>query len=331
MIINQDFKTFYPEFISAFSKEYEECIKSVTPHSLYDPLHYVMSHSGKQIRPAILAGTALSFKDMDLKEIIPAACSIEMIHNFTLIHDDIMDNDLLRHGMKTVHAKWGINEAILSGDGLFAIALQQLDYYTKEPQLYSKIMPLVLKAVTVVCEGQADDMEFETRNDVVLDEYLKMVEGKTAYLLAVSARLGALIADVDPEIEFLSEKIIRELGLVFQIQDDLLELTSNQENMGKTLGSDLIKQKKTFPYLFAKQEFDQNTWNEFQHRISEKYIVENGIDPAKELLENNFVFDRVREVITLRHDIIQEMIRMLPQRNRNMFTSMVKFVMNRKN
>jgi geranylgeranyl pyrophosphate synthase len=158
-----------------------------------------------------------------------------------------------------------------------------------------------------------------------------MVEGKTSYLLAVSARLGALIAGVDPKIESLSEKIIRELGVVFQIQDDLLELTSNQENMGKTLGSDLIKQKKTFPYLFARQEFDQNTWNEFQHRISEDYIDKNGIGPAKELLENNFVFDRVREVITLRHEVIQEMIRMLPQRNRNMFTSIVEFVMNRKN
>ena len=325
-----DFKSFYIDFVHGFMKEYGSCIDNTLPTSLYDPIRYVLRHSGKQLRPAILAATAMNFNDISINEIYPAACCIEMIHNFTLIHDDIMDNDMLRHGEKTVHAKWGVNKAILSGDGLFAIALQQLDHYAKDPVLYSKLVPVVLDAVTIVCEGQANDMEFESRNDVELDEYLEMVEKKTAYLLSVSARIGAILADVDKKTEILCEKIIRELGIVFQIQDDLLELTSDADQMGKSLGSDLVKQKKTYPYLFAKKEMNAESWDKFLKYIHEEYIVKYGIGPAKGILENNFIFDRIREVITLRHESIQDMISRLPEGKRNMFYSLVEFVMNRK-
>ena len=219
----------------------------------------------------------------------------------------------------------------MSGDGLFALALQQLDRYSYDPKLYSKLVPMILSAVMKVCEGQALDMDFENRDDVTLDEYLDMVEKKTAVLLSASARMGAMLSSVDKDKEELSEKIIRELGIVFQIQDDLLELTSDQEIMGKSLGSDLVKQKKTFPYLFAKKELSEEIWNDFQKRIQEDYIADNGIAPAKELLENNFIFDRVREVITFRHERIQDMISKLPESKRDMFYSMVEFVMNREN
>lgn len=324
------FSSFYQEFIPKFRDAYGKCVTEATPVSLYDPIHFILDHPGKQIRPAFLAAVASLYNGKDNIDATPAACCVEMIHNFTLVHDDIMDNDLMRHGNKTIHVQWGVNNAILSGDGLFAIALSQLDYYSIFPDIYTRLMPVILKAVTTVCEGQAEDMDFETRQDVSLEEYLSMVEKKTSYLLSVSARAGAIISRRPVEQEMMIEKIIRELGVVFQIQDDLLELTSNSENMGKTLGSDLIKQKKTFPYLFAKQELEKKQWLDFLSKTSEEFIGEYGIEPARNVLEDNFIFDRINEVITLRHVTIKDMINKLPGDMREMLSSMIEFVMNRK-
>ncbi|MCF7832262.1 MAG: polyprenyl synthetase family protein [Candidatus Marinimicrobia bacterium] len=331
MTTKLDFKLFYKEYIPLFDKGYKRCVHNTVPASLYDPVYYILEHSGKQIRPAFLSAIAYSFGNISFEDSFPAASCLEMIHNFTLVHDDIMDGDIMRHGKETVHVKWNENQAILSGDGLFAMALMQLDQYTNDAKLYAKIMPLILHAVSIVCEGQAQDMEFESRIDVKLSEYLEMVEKKTAYLLAVSARVGAVIGGAEKDEELLVEKIIRELGVVFQIQDDLLELTSDNENMGKTLGSDLIKQKKTFPYLFAKQELAQLEWNKFQEYIKSDYVKHNGVQSARQILEDNFIFDRIHEVITLRHVAIQELIKGLPEGNQKMFNSMVEFIMNRKN
>ncbi len=325
-----NFKSFYKDYIPRFKGEYKDCIEAALPVSLYDPIHYVLDNSGKQIRPTFLAASAFVQGSLSFKDTFPAACCVEMIHNFTLVHDDIMDGDLLRHGKETVHAKWSENAAILSGDGLFALALKQLDYYIIKPDLYARIVPIILEAVIVVCEGQAQDMEFESRNDVILSEYLEMVEKKTAWLLAVSARIGAIIGGVEKSEEILIEKIIRELGIVFQIQDDLLELVSSVESMGKSLGSDLVKQKKTFPYLYSKQEMSEIEWKKFQNSISKEFIGLHGVEPARKIMENNFIFDRINEVITLRHVTIQDLIKELPIRSRNMYNSMVEFIMNRK-
>ncbi len=310
--------------------EYGKSIQNNSLGSLYDPIQYVLDHPGKQIRPAFLAATAASLGNIPFERSFPAASCVEMVHNFTLVHDDIMDGDMLRHGMETVHAKWNENMAILSGDGLFAMALMQISAYAEDSELYAKIMPMILQAVSVVCEGQALDMEFETRENVELSEYLIMVEKKTAHLLAVSARVGAVIAGAEKKEELLVEKIIRELGIVFQIQDDLLELTSDSASMGKTLGSDLVKQKKTYPYLFAKQELGQNEWNNFLDGTSAKYIEEHGVYEARKILQDNFIFDRIRELITLRHVTIQELIKELPRGSQEMFYEMVEFIMNRK-
>ena len=330
MTTKLNFKSFYKDYIPWFNSEYRKSVLSTTPVSLYDPIHYILEHPGKQIRPAFLAATAYTLGNISFERSFPAASCMEMVHNFTLVHDDIMDGDMLRHGMETVHAKWNENLAILSGDGLFARALTQLDPYVEDTELYARIMPMILQAVTVVCEGQALDMEFETRGDVTLSEYLTMVEKKTASLLAVSARIGAVLVGEDMDNEMLVEKIILELGVVFQIQDDLFELTSDSVSMGKTLGSDLIKQKKTYPYLYAKQEMDQVEWNKFLESISVEHIEQHGVGVARKILENNFIFDRIREHITLRHVTIQELIKELPEGSQEMFYSMVEFIMDRK-
>ena len=330
MITKVDFQSFYKEFIPVFNEEYRKSILNEKPFSLYDPIKYVLHNPGKQIRPAILGAIASSSNSIDHKELFPAAICIEMVHNFTLIHDDIMDNDLVRHGKQTVHSKWNMNKAILSGDGFFAMALKQLDHYASSPIIYSKISPIILEAVIIVCEGQAMDMEFEERNDVSLTEYIEMVEKKTAWLLAVSARIGAILADTAYKDQLLIEEIIKRLGVVFQIQDDLLELTSDTKTMGKSLGSDLVKQKKTYPYLYAKQELNGKKWTEFQKVISEDVIRESGIEPAREILRNNFIFDRINEVITLQHVDIKELINELPPEKRDVLNSIVNYILNRK-
>jgi geranylgeranyl diphosphate synthase, type II len=324
-----EFRQFYQNYIPGFRKRYSGLIRAKAPHFLYDPLSYVLQYSGKQLRPAILAASAAAFSDSAADDAFPAAACIEMIHNFTLIHDDIMDNDMMRHGVKTLHAKWDRNRAILAGDGLFAIALAELDHYRNRPELYSKILPMILDAVIRVCEGQALDMEFEYREDVSTDDYLDMVRKKTAWLLAVSAKTGAVIGDADPGSTEQVESILLDTGILFQIQDDLLELTSNAETMGKTLGSDLVRGKKTYPYLFARQIMSPAQWEDFLELCSGKTIDQYGIEPARKHLERYFIFDKIGEVITLYHDRIQERILHLPAETQELYQSMLSFIMHR--
>ncbi|MDZ7821107.1 MAG: polyprenyl synthetase family protein [Candidatus Marinimicrobia bacterium] len=326
-----DFERYYRDFVPRFSKGLQGRVRTSAPESLYTPLRYVLRHTGKQLRPAVLSATAAAFGGISRERSFPAACCIEMIHNFTLVHDDIMDADHLRHGEATVHARWDTDKAILAGDGLFVIALSELNAYRREPELYSRLLPLILEAVLRVCEGQAEDMEFEDRQDVSLDEYLNMVTKKTAWLLAVAGRTGARIGDASEEEEKTVGKLSLELGIVFQIQDDLLELTSDPVKMGKTLGSDLVKGKKTYPYLFARQELSPERWREFLVHTEEANIARYGTEPARRLLEENLIFDKIFKIIKLYNENIQEMILDLPPRTQEMFRSMVSFIMDRDN
>ncbi len=324
------FKKFYQEYIPVFRKEYEGSVVKTLPLSFYQPIAYTLRNPGKQIRPAVLSAVYSSLTDSHINRSLPAALAVEMVHNFTLLHDDIMDGDVMRHGKPTVNAKWDDNTAILAGDGLFVVALEQLNAYRDNPSLYAKLMPALLSAVISVSEGQADDLEFEDRDDVSLDNYLQMVLNKTAKLLSVSAKLGACLAGADEKTCMLVENIFNELGIIFQIQDDLLELTASEETMGKSLGSDLVKKKKTYPFLYAKENLDINNWNKFVATIDKVFIEAHGVHPAIRILEENLVFDRIHELIKLRHVTIQEMINKLPSGSQKMFNSIVEFIMNRK-
>ena len=330
MITGVNFPEYYQAYTPWFAEQLRKNVPQDTPSSLYGPIHYVLQHSGKQLRPAILAATAETFGHISREKSLPAALCVEMIHNFTLIHDDIMDADILRHGKATVHTQWDTNRAILAGDGLFAIALDRIKPFLSSPQTYSAVLPLILDAVIRVCEGQAMDMEFETRDNVSVDEYIEMVTKKTACLLAVSGRIGALLGNASETEQILVETILLETGIMFQIQDDLLELTAVSADMGKTLGSDLIKRKKTYPYLYARQELEPGSWEKFMDMSRAELIREAGIGPVCKLLEDNFIFDKIREMIKLRHDTIQQMIRELPVRAGEMFHTMLSFIMNRK-
>lgn len=225
------------------------------PKNLYEPIHYILSLGGKRMRP-ILTLMATEVFDADSKKAIPAATAIEIFHNFSLVHDDIMDDAPLRRGNETVHEKWNVNTAILSGDAMLILAYQHFEEY--EPKVFRDLAKLFSKTALEVCEGQQYDVDFETRDDVTISEYLKMIEYKTAVLVAAAMKMGAIVAETSEENANLIYDFGLNLGLAFQLQDDYLDAFGNPETFGKQVGGDIIENKKTYLYLkaieFAKSE-----------------------------------------------------------------------------
>lgn len=219
------------------------------PRSLYDPVRYTLGLGGKRIRPKlVLIGCGMCGGNP--QDAVKAALAVELLHNFTLIHDDIMDQANSRRGQPTVHIRWDTNAAILSGDVMFNLAFQQLEYYTPEngfdAALLGKLHRVFSEATRIVCEGQALDMEFETAIDVPLEEYIHMISCKTAALLDASLRMGALIAGASEENVDTIGRLGLEAGIAFQIQDDLLDAVADPDKFGKRVGGDIYEGKKTW-------------------------------------------------------------------------------------
>ena len=218
------------------------------PKSLYEPMHYILQLGGKRLRPVLTLLTAEIF-DTDHTKALDAALAIEIFHNFSLVHDDIMDDAPLRRGQQTVHEKWNLNTGILSGDAMLIIAYQFFENY--EPKVFQELAKLFSKTALEVCEGQQYDVDFEERDDVTETEYLKMIEYKTAVLVGAAMKMGAIVANAqDHEANYVYE-FGRLLGIAFQLQDDYLDAFGNPETFGKQVGGDIIENKKTFLYLKA--------------------------------------------------------------------------------
>lgn len=227
-----------------------ELLPVTHPEELYKASRYLVDAGGKRLRPAVLILTAEAVGS-DLKSVLPAAVAVELVHNFTLIHDDIMDKDTVRRGMPTVHVKWGEAGAILAGDTLYSRAFEILSKVEKEPDQILKCVAVLSKTCTEICEGQWLDMDFETRNQVTDAEYLEMIEKKTSVLYAAAASIGAILGGASEEvIEALSE-YGRLIGIGFQMYDDVLDMVSPQEVLGKSRGSDLKEGKYTLIVIDA--------------------------------------------------------------------------------
>lgn len=212
------------------------------PELLVKPVEYVLAGGGKRLRP-VLSLLSAKASGGDYSEGLPGAVAVEILHNFTLVHDDVMDQDHTRHGQPTVHKKWNEGVAILAGDALFILAIRELH---RAEHNRDRLTSVFLEGALAVCEGQALDVEFESRTDVTVEQYLRMIDLKTGYLLGLSAQLGAISAGAaDAEAADLRD-YGRLIGRAFQIQDDLLELYSDAVTMGKSLGSDLLAEKKTY-------------------------------------------------------------------------------------
>ena len=218
------------------------------PNNLYEPIRYILSLGGKRLRP-VLTLMATEVFDVDCEKAIPAATAVEVFHNFSLIHDDIMDDAPLRRGNETVHEKWDLNTGILSGDAMLILAYQFFENY--EPVVFRDLAKLFSKTALEVCEGQQYDVDFETRDDVTIPEYLKMIEYKTAVLVGAAMKMGAIVAETSTENANAIYDFGLNLGIAFQLQDDYLDAFGNPETFGKQVGGDIIENKKTYLYLKA--------------------------------------------------------------------------------
>lgn len=218
------------------------------PRELYEPIDYTLALGGKRVRPA-LSLMAADMYDADLQEVIPAALALEVFHNFTLLHDDVMDNAPLRRGRATVHEKWSENTAILSGD-VMSIEAYRLLAGVPEKNL-KQVLDIFTQMAIEICEGQQMDMNFEQQQSVSKSDYIEMIRLKTAVLLASSLKIGALIAGASTsDCELLYEFGIN-LGLAFQLQDDYLDVYGNEKTFGKAIGGDILCNKKTYMMLSA--------------------------------------------------------------------------------
>jgi geranylgeranyl diphosphate synthase, type II len=223
-------------------------VREQVPRSLYEPINYVLEGGGKRIRPVLLLLSCAAVGG-DPRKAVLAGTAIEILHNFTLVHDDIMDRASSRRGRQTVHTKWDTNVAILVGDELLALAYRAL-LKTSSPNI-QEISKIFTEGVVEVCEGQAYDKEFETRLSVGVKDYVLMIDKKTAKMVAVAAEIGGLIGNGSRSSILALRKYGAYVGRAFQIQDDLLDIVGNEQELGKAIGGDIVEGKKTFLLLEA--------------------------------------------------------------------------------
>ncbi len=233
---------------SQFVAHLEQYNHSRTPRNLYDPIQYILGLGGKRLRPTLTLMTTDCFGG-DVSAALDAALAIEVFHNFSLIHDDIMDNAPLRRGQQTVHEKWDLNTGILSGDAMLIMAYQLFEGYN--PEQFQQLTTLFSKTALQVCEGQQYDIDFETRFDVTIPEYIKMIEYKTAVLVAAAMQMGAIVAGASENDQQKCYNFGKNLGIAFQLQDDYLDAFGDPKTFGKQVGGDILENKKTYLFLKA--------------------------------------------------------------------------------
>lgn len=235
------------EIIDRNLSEYRQN-NAFNPVELYDPVFYTLENGGKRIRPVLVLMGLNLFED-EVSKGISSALAVEIFHNFTLLHDDIMDNSSQRRGRPTVHKKWGVNTAILSGDAMMILAYR---FLANSPQKYlSSLMNVFNQAALEVCEGQQFDINFEAGSTVSEDDYLEMIRLKTSVLLAAALQMGAILGEADREDQASLYRFGLNLGLAFQLQDDYLDTFGDQSVFGKRIGNDILANKKTFLLIKA--------------------------------------------------------------------------------
>lgn len=255
------------------------------PQSLYEPVKYVLSMGGKRIRPSLMLMAYNMYKD-DPETILPAACAIETYHNYTLLHDDLMDNAEMRRGHATVHVKWNANTAILSGDSMLVLAFRHMmQCYVPELR---PVLDLFIETALEIGEGQQYDMDFETRNDVTEAEYIEMIRLKTSVLLACSLKIGALLAGASAEDADNLYKFGEQVGLAFQLQDDYLDVYGDPAVFGKAIGGDILCNKKTYMLINA-----FNRAGKVQRNELERWMTADSFDPEEKIASVTAIYDEL--------------------------------------
>ena len=254
-----------------------------TPSLLYEPIDYILGLGGKRMRP-ILVLMAYQLFDKNIEKAFSPALAIEVFHNFTLLHDDIMDNAPLRRGQKTVHEKWNNNVAILSGDTMLVQAYQLIAQV--DDTIVKQVLAVFSKAAIQVCEGQQCDMDFETQSDVSIPDYLKMIEYKTAVLLGAALQIGGITAGASKEDQNHLYAFGRDLGIAFQLKDDLLDAFGDADAFGKQVGGDIMANKKTYLYLKALALADGTQRQNLEQYFSTNDTSQVKVDAVKTIFSN---------------------------------------------
>jgi geranylgeranyl diphosphate synthase type II len=284
----------YQKYRSIIDQKLALCVRKNNPVSLYEPMKYILSGRGKRIRPLLILLSCEAVGGT-MNQAVNAAVAIEVMHNFTLVHDDIMDHAESRRGRPTVHKKWDANTAILVGDELVAVAYREL--LKTKSRAIAQVADVFTDGVMEVCEGQAYDKEFEVLKDVSLSDYLLMISKKTGKLFSVSAEIGALIGGgTEREISAL-RKYGTSIGRAFQIQDDLLDVTADEKEFGKKIGGDIIEGKKTFLLIEAFDRAAGKDRKVIQSVINKRKLSRTLIPSVKEIYERTGVIDLAKQSI----------------------------------
>jgi geranylgeranyl diphosphate synthase type II len=283
------------QYRETFIQYLDEKVVLAEPKNLYEPIVYILQLGGKRLRPILTLMTAEIFGTSH-KKALDAALAVEVFHNFSLVHDDIMDEAPLRRGKATVHEKWDINTGILSGDAMLILAYQLFENY--EGSIFKALAELFSKTAIEVCEGQQYDVDFETRNDVTIPEYLKMIEYKTAVLVGAAMKMGAIIAETSEKDAKAIYDFGRYLGIAFQLQDDYLDAYGNPETFGKQVGGDIIENKKTYLYLKALENSSQEDKEKLMQLFSEK-----SANPTEKVATVKAIFDKANIPETMKSAI----------------------------
>ena len=273
-------------FLAALEEEISRLDIGQNPSELYDPIHYLLSLGGKRIRPVLCLLTYSLFKS-DWEKQVPAALSVEIFHNFTLMHDDIMDKAPIRRGKQTVHEKWNDNIAILSGDVMLVNAYQYLNKVEGlSLKAFQHLLGRLSRIAAEVCEGQQFDMNFESRDDVRVEEYIEMIRLKTSVLIGFSMEMGGLLASAPPSVSDSLYRIGETIGLGFQLKDDLLDVYGDPEKFGKQPGGDILANKKTYLLIKAFEKAAGSTLDSL-----EKWVAATDYDASEKVQAVTAIYD----------------------------------------
>ncbi len=324
-----NFQNFYQTERKKIDSKLSKLLIRRHPQNLYEPVSYILSAPGKRLRPFLVLISAKA-AGCKISKVYNAALAVEMLHTFTLAHDDIMDNADKRRGHLTLHKKYDLSTAILAGDSLLSIAYE---YLLKDLGKNSKeVIEVFTRSLIEVCEGQSLDKEFEVRNEVTLPEYIHMITQKTARMVEACCSIGARIGGGKPELVKALEKFGRNIGIAFQIQDDLLDIIADEAEFGKKIGGDLLEGKKTFLFLRAIEKADGTDKKLLDDVIEKKGISEDLIPVYKELYKRLGVLDDAKkEINRYTSKAMKNLLVIKKSEDREIFTWLANLLIKRTN
>lgn len=320
------------EFLDHYQETVAKAIERHTfknkPAELYEPMNYIISHGGKRLRP-IMVLMANDLFGGDTEKAIKPALAIEYFHNFTLIHDDIMDEAPLRRNKPTIHTIHGINIGILSGDALLIKAYQFFE--DLEPELFKKCIKIFSETGAVLCEGQQMDVNFETDNNVTYDDYIQMITNKTGVLSAASFKIGALIAGASDQDAEALYNFGKHIGIAFQIMDDYLDVYGDMEQFGKRQAGDIYENKKTVLYLLALEQATEEERAELKYWYSKKIDNVDKVHSVINIFRRTKIDEKVLRLIQKHNEIGQDYLNKinLPEEKKRPFIELANYLLRR--